>query len=406
MAYRRRVGRWLPRRSRGNVLCLLGGVVLGCGTPGAGPGSGEGPGAPPEWDLRRGVTIGSADHPVYAFSGVRRVLADEDHVYALLAQEAVVRVFTRAGEFVRELGREGEGPRELLMPSDMGWHGSRLWVANWGSNRFTLFDVETGDAETIPFRPDIPRTLYDSDQAPGAVLSNGHLVGSPKLSATAVTAGFVSADVRIVTDTTGSVRDTLAVLSIAGQMGEITAGLGGSARSYRLHTLPEDDMIAFAPDGSGAVLVSRTSWAGSGPAAFGVTSVDPRGDTLFHRSIPYEPRRVPDGFFDDEIAESLEYGHIADQRAYAGALREFLEQREYFPPVTRLVAGSDGTTWLAGPDVDGERSWLVLDASGSPIGRVRLPARSSVSSADASECWVVERDALDIPYVVRYEIVR
>ena len=54
--------------------------------------------------------------------------------------------------------------------------------------------------------------------------------------------------------------------------------------------------------------------------------------------------RPPDGFFDDEIAENLEYGHIADQRAYADALREFLEQRAYFPPVTRLVAGNDGTT--------------------------------------------------------------
>ncbi|WP_420634352.1 hypothetical protein [Candidatus Palauibacter sp.] len=32
--------------------------------------------------------------------------------------------------------------------------------------------------------------------------------------------------------------------------------------------------------------------------------------------------------------------------------------------------------------------------------------RSYVAFANPSECWVVERDALDIPYVVRYEIVR
>ena len=223
----------LPRRSRGNVVCLLSGIALGCGTspvPDAGSeaGSDAGSDETPEWTLRRGVAIGSADHPVYAFSGVRTVLADEDHVYVLLIQEAVVRVFNRAGEFVRDLGREGEGPGELLMPSDMGWHGSRLWVANWGSNRFTFFDVESGEAETIPFRPDLPRTIYTSDQAPGAVLSNGHLVGSPRLSATAVTAGLVSADVRIVTDTTGAVRDTLAVLSIAGQMGRSPPGSAGT----------------------------------------------------------------------------------------------------------------------------------------------------------------------------------
>ena len=54
---------------------------------------------------------------------------------------------------------------------------------------------------------------------------------------------------------------------------------------------------------------------------------------------------------------------------------------------------------------DGEREWLVLDASGASIGRFRLPTRWRIDYANQHEAWVVERDALDIPYVVRYEIV-
>ncbi|WP_419941223.1 hypothetical protein [Candidatus Palauibacter sp.] len=81
-------------------------------------------------------------------------------------------------------------------------------------------------------------------------------------------------------------------------------------------------------------------------------------------------------------------------------------QREYFPPVTNLTMGSDDATWLAGPDEDGERTWLVLDDSGASIGRFRLPASSRVAAAKRAEAWVIERDALDIPYVVRYDIVR
>ncbi|WP_420634366.1 hypothetical protein [Candidatus Palauibacter sp.] len=385
------------------LMCLLPGLLPGCGTS---PTPDQDPDQPPEWTLRRGVTIGSVDDPVYGLSGVRRALADEDHVYVLLLQDGVVRVFTRAGEFVRDLGREGEGPGELMMPSEMGWYGSRLWVANWGSTRFTLFDVETGEAETILYLPDVPPTLYASGWAPEAVLSNGHLVGSMKLSATAISWGLVSHDVRIVTDTAGSVRDTLALLSVVGQSGEITAGLGRDRRSYWLHPLPEHDMIGFAPDGSGAVLVNRRSWEGSGPAEFEVTRIDLRGDTLFHRRIGYEPRPVPDGFFDDDIEESREYGNVVDRRAYESALREFLEQRRYFPPVARLVAGSDGTIWLGGPDDGGERWWLVLDGSGLTMGRVRLPARSYVMFANEIECWVLVMDALDIPYLVRYDIVR
>ena len=394
------------RTTRGRGLAAVG-LVLGCGTsPAPDSGSDAGSDRTPEWTLRRDVVIGSVDHPVYAFSGVRAVLADEDHVYVLLIQEALVRVFTRSGEFVREFGREGEGPGELLMPSGMGWHGSRLWVANWGSTRFTFFDVESGEAEAISFRPDVPPTLYAGGWSPEAVLANGHLVGSPQLSSMAITQGFVSHAERIVTDTAGVVRDTLAVLPAAGQVGEITAGLAERTWLFLLHPLPEDDMIAFAPDGSGAILVNRTSWEGSDPAAFHVTRVDPRGDTLFRRSIPYEPRPVPDGFYDQQVEDDLERGRYVNPRAYANALREFLEQRRYFPPVTRLRVGADWTTWLAGPDVDGERAWLVLDGTGSTLGQVRLPARSHVAFANESEVWVIERDALDIPYVVRYEIVR
>ena len=49
---------------------------------------------------------------------------------------------------------------------------------------------------------------------------------------------------------------------------------------------------------------------------------------------------------------------------------------------------------------------MVLDGSGSSIGRSRLPTTSWVSYAYKNEAWVVEKDALDILYMVRYDIVR
>lgn len=406
LAYRKRVGRWLPKRSRGNVLLLsfLAGFALGCGTAGA---PDPGPGSAPEWTLRRAVTIGAVDHPTHALSSGGPVLTDADRVYILQPQEGRVRVFSRDGDFVRYLGGAGAGPGEILNPSGMGWHGPRLWVADWGATRFTLFDVSTGEAETIPYRPDVAATAHITGMSPRAMLADGNLVGSPSILARATARGIITERPQIISDTAGVVRDTLAALAFPTRHAEITAGLGNDGTVFLMHPLRDADMIAFAPDGTGAVLVGRGAWEGSGPAAFEVARIDVRGDTIFHRLVGYEPRPVPDGFFDAEIDEAVGYGmDYVDRRAFARAVREFYEQREYFPPVTNLTMGSDYTTWLAGRVEDGERTWLVLDASGESIGRLRLPSTSYVAAANATECWVVERDALDISYVVRYDIER
>ncbi len=378
-------------------------VVLACGVLlGSGPVLGQ----TPEWSLQRGVAIGSVDDPVYGLSAVRDMLADADHVYVLLGQEGRVRVFARAGEFVRDLGGRGEGPGELMTPSSMGWHGSRLWVADVGLRRFTLFDVATGEAETIPYGVDAPLAYHFLSVVPRAILANGRLVGSPTCSGMRVAArGGILHLPQLVSDTTGTLRDTLALLTVAGGPVEIRDGLAPDARMYLTHSLPDDDLMAFAPDGSSAVQVKRTSWEGSGPAEFEVAKIGALGDTLFRRRIGYEPRPVPQRFFVDEVSRRLDRPNVVNRRAHARALREFYEQRRYFPPITTIRVANDGATWLAGPDEDGVREWLVLDASGASIGRVRLPTTSLVSAANRTEVWVVEQDALDIPYVVRYEIV-
>lgn len=180
-------------------------------------------------------------------------------------------------------------------------------------------------------------------------------------------------------------------------------------RGARLrHPIETGDVWRFAPDRSRVLVVEGGTWAGDGPAEFGVTMVDSNGDTLFHRRLAYAPRPVPDGYYDGEIEKLLDYPEMSDfvagRRAFTTAVREFFEQTRYLPPVAYVVMGSDGTAWIAGLDEDGEREWLVLDALGASIGRFRLPATWHIGYANQNEAWVTERDALDIPYVVHYEI--
>ena len=285
----------MPVTQRRVISRVIPALLLACGIHLA---SGPILGQTPEWSLRRGVAIGSVDDPVYGLSAVGDVLTDDHYVYVLLGQEGRIRVFTRAGEFVRDLGGRGEGPGELLTPSSMGWHGSRLWVADVGLRRFTLFDVATGEAETIRYEVNAPLAYHFLSVVPRAILASGELVGSPTYSGLRVAArGGIWHLPQLISDTTGTLRDTLASLSLGGGPVEIRAGLASGARRYLAHSLPDDDLIAFSPDGSGGVWLKRGSWDGSGPAEFEVARIGVRGDTLFQRRIGYAPRPVPEGFF-------------------------------------------------------------------------------------------------------------
>lgn len=378
----------------------------------SGPAPERAPGQVPEWTLRRSVTIGQPDHPVYGLSDVGDVLAARDLVYILMRQERTIRVFTQDGKYVRDLGKGGEGPGELAFPGMMGWRGPEtIWVSDVRlRHRFTFLDIATGEAETVPFRVDA--TAYREGGTTGlfamGVLSDGSFLGVPRRSSAASVVGSVSETPVVVVDTAGTVRDTLALRRIDGDdEAVITAGIRSDGRAYRRNPLPATDMIGLAPDGSGAVIVDRKDWTGSGPAEFGVTKVDARGDTLFHRRIAYEPMAVPDGYFDREIEQSLEgpSAVIVDRREYAEALRAFYERRQYFPPVTSVLVAANHATWLAGPKEGGERGWLVLDPSGHTTGSFRLPADSYIRFATETECWVDELGDFDIPYLVRYDIV-
>ena len=208
----------------------------------------------------------------------------------------------------------------------------------------------------------------------------------------------------VALDTAGAVQDTLAVLAMPIST-VITTGLSSGGVLHLDHPLEAGDRWAFADDGSSAVVVENRSWRGAGSAEFSVTRVDSEGDTLFHRRIAYELHPVPDRYYDNQIDLLSAYPVVVNRPAFGDAVRDFYEGIRYFPPVTSAVLGSDGTTWLAGARRDGVRDWIVLDESGSLIGRFRLPATSWLAYANRTECWVVEKDALDIPYVVRYDIL-
>jgi hypothetical protein len=73
----------------------------------------------------------------------------------------------------------------------------------------------------------------------------------------------------------------------------------------------------------------------------------------------------------------------------------------FLPPISRLVAGGDGTVWIQ--RWKSER-WLAIDPGGRLMGEVLLPPRVSIFAAERDYVWGVELDENDVPYVVTYHV--
>ena len=150
--------------------------------------------------------------------------------------------------------------------------------------------VATGEAGTIPYHAYSPQA-----HVPVVVLPGLRTAAAPRPSDAAPEQGILTTLPIVVLDTAGALRDTLALLSVPTSI-EVSAGLVEHGRARMSTPLREGDKWRFAPDRSSAVVVEGATWAGDGPAEFGVTMVDSNGDTLFHRRFAYVPRPVPDGY--------------------------------------------------------------------------------------------------------------
>lgn len=103
-----------------------------------------------------------------------------------------------------------------------------------------------------------------------------------------------------------------------------------------------------------------------------------------------------------------EVGNVAvsNGRLNRRALREAFDNLDFFPPVERIHAGTDGTTWLELRVAEDEFDWEVLDRAGEPLGRFRAPEGARLEAGDLGGAWFVEHDELDIPYLARYNFAR
>ncbi len=96
----------------------------------------------PEFAMVEQIRLGTFDGPPETqFFRIADADVSGDELFVLDSGHDEVRVFDiRTGEYLRTIGRRGEGPGELLNPSELNIHGDTIAVA--GSQRISFFDLE------------------------------------------------------------------------------------------------------------------------------------------------------------------------------------------------------------------------------------------------------------------------
>jgi hypothetical protein len=174
----------------------------------------------------------------------------------------------------------------------------------------------------------------------------------------------------------------------------------------------ETPLWNVAPNGSVIVAVDRGAPVTASPATYRVRAWNGRGASLFIVDVPFSPVPVEQRTVDsiiDVFADDMDelYASMDEAR---GIVRDSLKPPAFYPPVTDIVFGTDGAIWLAReglatPPFDARR-YDVIDAAGRPAGWLRLRRPGKIMAATATDVWVVELDADDVPTLLRYPVIR
>ncbi len=310
------------------------------------------------------------------------------------------------GRYLRELGREGQGPGDFRSLGALGWQGDSLWVVDPEQSRVTWYHRGVDLIRVERVEPiQLPAPFYSATLR--WVFSDGSFAMEPQLRAEAL--GTPDAErIPIVRVNPGDEGAEQRVMIRHRGGSQIPLGLGGMMGSARIAQIFRGDtnLFAYHPDGTSVVLVDRPFAATEGLASFRVSVIGVLGDTIRTAEISYTPIQL-----DPQVAEGMvetEVGALVPEVAHlASDVRETLTPPPaFYPPVTAVGVGHDGRVWLRReflPDRD-TRAWLVLDQGLNPIGATLLPGAVEFRAADDQALWGFVEGDLGVPYLVRYRI--
>jgi hypothetical protein len=378
-------------------------VLVGCGSSGE-----SAPPRPPIWTLESEIRIDGHEHDFVHIHGLD--VSSSGVIAITQSQDRNVRLFDNNGRPVASIGRGGQGPGEFEAPLRLGWIGDSIWIYDTTLRRVTIANGDGEFIEVLPAPPSIvtnrpgpwpfAATVFHADgsftgvfnQGPG--LTDMPIWRSPR---PIEPGGMVYA--RVSSD---HVFDrNIARSWLTSSFWSRPTVSGGSVGG----THPFPNAVKVALDSQGTRLALVIAELEESPPYFRAVMLNTQGDTLYDRRYSFESMPIDRQTADSAIESTATLLRSWDARAAAG-YASYAYIPPAYPPVERAIVGYEGSLWLRLHAVGTNVPYLVLDASGEPIGRLTVPVSTEIVRADDAHVWTLETDAFDVQSVLRYRIFR
>lgn len=359
-----------------------------------------------ESDLLIGALDGDEEYTFGSIGGI--ALASDGSVYVIDEQVPVVRRYDTAGSHLGSFGRRGGGPGEMKQPNGVAvLEDGRVIVRDPGNARMNVYSP-AGE----------PLTTW---QIPGGFFTSDPIHVD--------TAGYIYIDViadrradgtwrlgLLKMDATGASLDTLRQPFPDHQAAILKAERvtkDGSTRSFTTVPFTPSVQWAWSPLGH---------YVGGVNDRYAIDAFRPDGK-VFRIERAYEPVPVQAGEKDTEVQRITRNMRSVDSDwKWQGP-----QPPDHKPPFRDVFADAEGRVWVRlhaeatrlPPDPDAPKDprglppldrWtepLLFDvflADGHYLGRVRLPDRFTMHTAQGERVCGVQRDELGVEYVACYRL--
>jgi hypothetical protein len=359
-------------------------------------------------ELRIGTAEGDAD---YQFGNILPAgsiaIASDGRIVVLDAQGQHLKVFTPDGKYERTIGGPGAGPGEIGQAAQgiavLIAPGDTVFVADGGNQRVSLYAMDGTFVRSFPLTLAEGFALRWESTTDGRILAQMRRVGFP-----GSTTQPDSMDAIAVRKLDGSVGDTLMKVP-SGKSFSFTGGA------------PEWNM--FVPEPVWALWADRFLYAVNNQYRIGVHGAEGRLERVFEKPFSLAP--VTEG---DQQTMLNGFRKIFKSQGVPPQFEPQLLARVHFAPTypafVQMLAGPDGSilvqlihpiSALSAEEQEafdllggalGSRQWDVFDREGRFLGTVEMPLRFQPVRFIGDRIYGIQRDELDVQYVVVLNVVK
>lgn len=364
------------------------------------------------WTLTEVLRIGTAEgEPEYQFGQLLPAgsiaLSGDGRIVVLDAQGQHLKVFTPEGTYERTIGGAGSGPGEIGIATQsqvLMAPGDTILMVDLGNQRVNLYLISGEFVRSFPI-----------DLAAGFPFrwelgSDGRVVAQTRrLDFTGTAAAADSMDLITVRRLDGTVGDTLMRV----RSGKTISFTGG---------MPEWNL--FVPEPLWALWGDRILYAVNDNYRIGVYRPGAQLERVIEKPFTLAPVTEVD---QAPIKRALRKA-ILDQGAPAQLASQLVDTRLHFAPnypaFAQVLEGPFGSILvqmvqplasLSDEEQEsfdfasgsmGSRQWDMFDEQGRYLGALMMPLRFQPVEFRGNEIYGIQRDDLDVQYVVKLEVGR